>query len=289
MSESTEGVWSVPALVREGAGRLGPDARHEAEWLLERLLDAPAAELYLDSRRQVPPDIAQRFFDAIGRRAGGEPLQYLLGQTQFFGRTFEVAPGVFIPRPETEVIVDRAAAALRALHSRLGRPLRLLDLGMGSGCVAVTLACELSACVVVGVELSWTALETARRNARRHRVDTRVRFVQGSWVEPVQGAFDGIVTNPPYVASGQIDRLPPDVRQEPRLSLDGGPDGLDALTHLLAEAPRVLRPGGVFALECGEDQVAGLKRRADDGPWARAAETVHDLAGRPRGLILTRR
>ena len=283
------GVWTPPALIQEGTRRLRLDGRHEAEWMLERLLETPAAELYLDPQRRVPPDVARRYFEAIDRRAAGEPLQYLLGQTEFFGRTFEVAPGVFIPRPETETVVDRAAAALRDLQARLGRPLRILDLGSGSGCIAVTLGCELSACVVVGVELSWAALETARRNARRHQVEARVSFVQGSWIEALQGAFDGIVTNPPYVASAQVDRLPLDVRQEPRLSLDGGPDGLDALAYLMAEAPRVLRPGGVFALECGEDQVADLQRRADGGAWAHAAETVHDLAGRPRGLILTRR
>ena len=229
MSAAMTGHWTAPALIREGARRLRPDGRHEAEWLLERLLDTPAADLCLDPARQVPFDIAERFLEAVARRATGEPLQYLLGQTEFFGRTFDVAPGVFIPRPETEVIVDRAAAALRARQSRLGRPLRILDLGVGSGCIGVTLACELSACLVVGVELSWTALETARRNARRHRVETRVRFIQGSWIAALRGTFDGLVTNPPYISSAQIDHLSPDVRQEPRLSLDGGPDGLAAL------------------------------------------------------------
>jgi release factor glutamine methyltransferase len=285
--------WSPPALIREGARRLeaaGLDNnQHEAEWLLAHLLGIPALELHLWPERDLPPPLIKHFFSCIAQRAVGTPLQYLLGETEFFGAAFAVEPGVFIPRPETEAVMERALEALRRLVGKDRRPLRLLDLGTGSGCIAVTLARELSPCLVVGVELSWETLSTARRNVRRHGVEREVRLVQGCWTDPLRGMFDGMVSNPPYVPSGQVDRLPLDVRREPRLSLDGGPDGMCALAQVLAEAPRVLRPGGVFALECGEEQVERLARLAAEAVWVEAAKPIRDLAGRPRGMLITRR
>jgi release factor glutamine methyltransferase len=285
--------WTPPALIREGARRLEgarlDNARREAEWLLSHLLGEPALELYLSPERDVPPSLAERFFSHIARRAAGVPLQHLIGETEFFGAAFAVEPGVFIPRPETEAVLERALSELRPLAQRLGKPLQLLDLGTGSGCLAVTLARELSPCLVVGLELSWVALSTARRNVLRHGLERRVRLVQGCWTAPLRGTFDGIVANPPYVPSGQVGTLPLDVRREPRLSLDGGPDGMGALAHLMAEAPRVLRPGGVFALECGEEQAERLALLAAEATWVQRAEPIHDLAGRPRGLVIARR
>jgi release factor glutamine methyltransferase len=116
-----------------------------------------------------------------------------------------------------------------------------------------------------------------------------VHLVQGRWTEALSGTFDGIVANPPYVPSGDVDRLPLDVRREPRMSLDGGQDGMQPYAHLLAEAPRVLRPGGVFVLECGETQVEPLERKAKGMGWTSAVEPIRDLTGRLRGLLLTRR
>ena len=265
------------------------NARREAEWLLSHLLGIPAMELYLSPDRELPPPLIERFLSSVAQRAAGVPLQYLLGETEFFGASFAVEPGVFIPRPETEAVLERALAALRPQAGKGREPLRLLDLGTGSGCLAVTLARALSPCLVVGVELSWTALSMARRNVRRHGVEGTVLLVQGCWADALRGTFDGIVSNPPYVPGDQVNRLPLDVRREPRLSLDGGPEGMRALAHLLAEAPRVLRPRGVFALECGEEQVERLLRLASDADWVEAAEPINDLTGRPRGLLLRRR
>jgi release factor glutamine methyltransferase len=274
-------------LIREGSHRLRAagmeHARYEAEWLLGRLLDTKPLEMYL-RQPPIPADVAERFLSQIDARCAGTPLQYLLGEADFFGRSFAVAPGVFIPRPETEAVVAQALAALRAM----GRPRRLLDLGAGSGCIAVTLACELPACVVIGVELSWEALRCARRNALRHGVADRVRLIQGDWTAPAGGAFDGIVSNPPYIPSGQVDRLPLDVRQEPRLSLDGGPDGLRDLLAVLREAERLLAPEGLLALECGEEQVGLLLDAAARAAWVQKVLPLQDLAGRPRGVLLTR-
>lgn len=283
---------TIRQLIREGTQRLlavgvGP-ARREAEWLLAHLLDSTPLELYLHEP-EVAEVVAEQFRSHIDARAAGQPLQYLLGEAEFFNERFTVTPGVFIPRPETETIVD---AVLRALHVRSNQttaPLRLLDAGTGSGCIAVTLARRLPTCVVVGVELSWRALWIAQQNAARHRVADRIRWVRGRWVESIRGTFDAIISNPPYIPSAQVDRLPLDVRQEPRLSVDGGADGMRDLTHLMSEAPRLLQRGGLLACECGEEQVESLVERATAASWVASVTALRDLAERPRGLLIQAR
>jgi release factor glutamine methyltransferase len=212
----------------------------------------------------------------------------VLGETEFFGTRFAVRPGVFIPRPETETIVAAALEALSPLAQERGA-LRLLDLGSGSGCIALSLARRLAACTVVGVELSWTSLRTARRNAQRLGLTRRVRWIQGVWTDAVRGVFDGIVSNPPYVPTREVEALPLDVRREPRVSLDGGADGMQIARRLLDEASRLLAPGGIVVLECGEDHVAPLMRSARARSWAATVAPLRDLAGRPRGLMVARR
>lgn len=278
-------------LIREGTRRLAQagiaSARHEAEWILSHLLGLSSLELYLSPVECSSP-IVERFFVILQARASGTPLQYLLGETEFFGERFAVTPGVFIPRPETEAVVAAALERLRPQQQRQDAPLRLLDLGTGSGCIAITLARQIPTCVVVGVELSWVALRAARDNVRRHHVAARVQLLQGRWVGPLRGRFDGILANPPYVPSTQVDRLPLDVRQEPRLSLDGGADGLEPLAEIMACAPPLLKRGGLLALECGEEQVAWLLRQAAAAGWVERAQAVTDLAGRPRGVVITK-
>ena len=280
------------AVLREGARQLeaaGVErARREAEWLLGELVGLRPLEAYLEER-DVPGATVEQFFSRIEARASGTPLQYLLGEAEFFGARFTVAPGVFIPRPETEAVVEETLRVLRAREAALGRPLCLLDLGTGSGYIAITLARELPTCVVVGVELSWEALGLARRNILRHGLAHRVRLVEGDWLQPIGGVFDGVVSNPPYIPSAEIDRLPLDVRREPRLSLDGGAQGLRDLLHLIAEAPRILRGGGALALECGKEQVGTLARAAASRSWIETVRPLHDLGGSPRGILITKR
>jgi len=279
------------ALIREGAQRLGAagraQARHEAEWLLGRLAGSTPLELYL-RETPIPAPIAERFFSQLDARSAGVPLQYLLGEAEFFGAPFFVSPGVFIPRPETETLVEHTLPVLQERYAALGRPLRLLDLGTGSGCIAVTLARAVPACVVVGVELSWVALRVAQRNVQRHGLAARVHLVQGRWTEAVRGAFDGVIANPPYVPSATVDRLPLDVRQEPRMGLDGGSDGMQDLIRLMAQAPRIVSPGGCLALECGEGHVPVLVRLASRAAWVHRLRALQDLAGRPRGVLIVR-
>jgi len=280
------------SIIRAGMTRLRnagiQQARSEAEWLLSQLLGRAPLDLYFQEE-PLPAEIATRFFGQIDARAMGTPLQYLLGETEFFGCSFHVEPGVFIPRPETETVVDVALEALREQEQRLGRPLRIAELGTGSGCIAITVAHALPTCLVVAVELSWVALRVAGKNILRHELASQVQLVQGSWTAPLRGRFDGIMSNPPYVPSAQMDRLPPDVRHEPRLSLDGGDDGMRDLRELMRQAPAALASGGLLVLECGEEQVEPLARMAVHAPWVRHVKPFHDLVGRPRGLSITRR
>ena len=282
---------SVRELIREGTRRLAVaglrEARHEAEWLLSRLLSVTPLELYL-LERGVPQDALASFDAQIDARAAGTPLQYLLNEAEFYGRRFAVAPGVFIPRPETEAVVEAALTQLRDLEARQGRPLRLLEFGTGSGCIAVTVACALPTCVLVGVELSWKALCIAQGNTKRHGCAARVRLVQGWWADAISGMFDGIIANPPYVPTAVVEQLPRDVRHEPRLSLDGGPDGMRDLSQLVIDAQRLLAPGGLLVLECGEEQAAQLSSDLQMRPWWGSIHLVHDLAGRPRGIVSVR-
>lgn len=279
------------SLLRVGIERLQSSgveqARQEAEWLLSQLVGVPRLELYLE-RAAVSPQTIKRFFAQVEARCCGVPLQYVLREAQFFGERFTVAPGVFIPRPETETMVDAALKVLRPKALQSARPLRLLDLGTGSGCIALTLARSLPACLVVGVELSWTALQVAADNVRRHRLTSQVQLVHSWWLEALRGPFDALVANPPYVPSAQVDRLPLDVRHEPRMSLDGGDDGMRDLRHLMAQAPNVLAPGGLAVFECGENQVSLLVDAAHAASWVASVIALEDLAQRPRGVLIHR-
>jgi len=262
-------------------------ARQDAEWLLSRLLGVAALDLYVEER-DVPEPLARRFFLQVDQRAAGMPVQYLAEEAEFLGERLRVAPGVFIPRPETEAVLEAVLPALRRLTAPAGRPLRLLDLGTGSGCIAIALARRLPACLIVGVELSWDSLRIAQANAARAGLAGRVQWVRGRWVDGLRGPFDGIIANPPYVPSAQVDRLPLDVRREPRMSLDGGADGMRDARIILSALPAMLAPGGVAAMECGETQVEVLLADVRHAGWAASAEPLQDLAGRPRGLVISR-
>ncbi|MBC7224049.1 MAG: peptide chain release factor N(5)-glutamine methyltransferase [Anaerolineae bacterium] len=197
---------------------------------------------------------AERYRRLVARRARREPLAYIVARRAFWGMDLEVRPGVLVPRPETETLVEQALAwALRRGGRTWGGV--LADVGTGSGAVAVALARELPYARVWATDTSPEALWVAQANARRYGVAHRIRVVQGEWLAPVQGPVDAIVSNPPYVPSGVLDRLAPEIaRYEPRRALDGGPDGLAAYRQLLPQAARALSPGGAIFLEVGHDQ-----------------------------------
>lgn len=244
--------------------------------LLAHVLGLSRATLLTHPERLLTNGQYADYIALISRRARGYPLPYLTGRAEFCGLEFEVTPEVLIPRPETELLVELALEF---------RPESVVDVGTGSGCIAISLAVFLPNAIVYAIDISHAALAVAGRNAERHHVADRVHLLAGDMLSPRPGPVDLIVSNPPYIPSAECALLPPSVRDyEPRLALDGGPDGLAFIRRLLKEAPTVLRPGGGMLIEIGATQGEAASDLARIIlPQARV--TVHkDLAGRDRVL-----
>jgi release factor glutamine methyltransferase len=254
--------------VQQALAGSGLDAR-EARLLLAEAGGFSQSAVLAFQERILEGETEQRFADFISRRKQGEPVAYIVGHKEFYGLDLAVNPAVLIPRPETELLVDRALER---------RPSSVLDLGTGSGAVALAIKKNLSKAKIVAVEASAAALVVAKRNAAKHGLE--VDFRHGRWFEPVAGErFDLIVANPPYVAEG--DPHLADLGFEPRQALVAGHDGLMAIREIAAAAPRYLAPGGWLLLEHGQGQdeaVRGLLGRAGLEEIA----TWPDLAGIPR-------
>ncbi len=220
----------------------------------------------------------------LSRRAAGEPLQYLTSQQSFFGLEFEVASGVLIPRPETELLVELALETLQGWQAP-----RICDVGTGSGCIAITLLHERTDAHAVAIDISAAALEIAKRNAARHAVESRLTFVQSncfSSLSPDEFSFDLIVSNPPYVEEDAFPGLQREVRDhEPREALAGGPDGLDVVRHLLSESGAFLKPGGHLLIEIGFNQAAAVESLLEKQAWLTKGIRP-DLQGIPRVVVL---
>ena len=225
----------------------------DARILLGHALNASKEHLATHPDRLLTNDVAARFRALVGCRANGEPIAYLTGKREFYGREFGVTPAVLIPRPETELLVELALERIA-----VDRPCHILDLGTGCGCLAITLACERPAAMVFGVDTSEAALDVARSNASR-LIDahwaSRLTLLHGDWYAPVsQQRFDLIVANPPYVAAGDPHLAQGDLRYEPATALSPGRDGLDGLRSIIAGAPAHLKLGAWLVCEHGYDQ-----------------------------------
>lgn len=258
---------NVGAALAQARTQLDPA---EAKLLLRHVLAASAAELAAHPERELSESQSSRYASLVLRRAAGEPIAYLVGSREFYGREFRVTPAVLIPRPETELLVEIA----RSKVSHGGTP-RILDLGAGSGCVAITLALELG-CEVTAVDVSVDALAVARDNAKR--LGARIRFIESDWFAAVEGEFDVIVGNPPYVAEGDPHLAEGDLRFEPMTALACGSDGLSAIRRILAEARRHLAPGGWLLLEHGYDQAEAMRSLLAEAGF-QSIEQHRDLAG----------
>jgi release factor glutamine methyltransferase len=225
-------------------------ARRDAELLLLHHLGLSRAQLLTDPDRELTGEEEFFYWQSIHRRAAAEPIQYILGQQEFYGRAFYVTPTVLIPRPETEHLVEAVLARLPA-----DEPLQLLDVGTGSGILAVTLALHLPFAEVTAVDISPDAIAVARRNAETHGAAGRIRFVQSDLLANVRGPFHAIVSNPPYIPDADRTTLHPQVLDhEPSTALFAGPDGLDIYRRLIPQAHAALLPGGLLALEIGYGQ-----------------------------------
>lgn len=228
-------------------------AAAEARLLLGHCLGLDLAWLTAHGDEVIGPAMESAYFALVDRRASGEPMAYVIGHREFFGREFEVSPAVLIPRPETELLVE---LGLNAVRDRAAP--RVLDIGTGSGCIAVTLALECPQARVTAVDVSLPALELARRNASQF--GAAVEFHASDWFSALAGrCFDLIVANPPYVAAGDAHLCQGDLRFEPPGALASGEEGLDAIRHILAQAPHHLDPGGRVLLEHGYDQAESVR------------------------------
>ncbi len=243
----------------------------ERAWVLAH----PEAELNM---RQV-----QQLEAALPRLQAGEPLAYLTGQREFFGLVFEISPAVLVPRPETELLVEQALAWLRQ-HSR---PLRCADAGTGSGCIGVTLVFHAPNVILTATDISRDALQIARRNARRHQVESRVSFVQGSLLQAFGDGFDLVCANLPYIPHADLAELKVSC-WEPQQALDGGADGLAWLRKLIEDAPRLLAPQGMMLLEIEARQAAAVSCLAQEQFPSATVRVFQDLAGHDRLIQIQR-
>jgi len=256
IAETTD---KVANLLFEASARLEPeygsDASIEARAILAGVLGCGTTDLFLRSREEVGPLFRDRFFELVERRLKREPVAYLLGSMPFFGIEFVATPDVLIPRPETELLVE---CALEILSRIPVNPKRVLEIGTGSGCIAVALALRSSSASILATDVSSPALNVARENARRVGVADKIQFTQSNLYTEISsgktGHFDMIVSNPPYVRTREMRGLDPDLGYEPRVALEAGEQGLDVICPLVSGAPRFLKPGGILALEFGIDQ-----------------------------------
>lgn len=267
----------------KSAGVFSP--RAEAEMLVRHYGKLERLDLFT-AQKPLPKSARAVIARAVQKRRRGIPLAYLTNEAFFWGHAFHVKPGVLIPRPETERLVEEALKVMDA-HFK-GREPRVLDLGTGSGCIAVCLTLERAHCRMTALDASPIALGIARKNIKRHGLSQKIRLVKSRLFESFGtnlGLWDMIVSNPPYVPTGVIPKLSREVRNEPSLALDGGSEGLDILEAILTQAPRFLRPGGHLLMEIGKGQSKKIARRRR---WDREYDKFRfekDLNGVERILI----
>ena len=259
-----------------------PEARREAGSILSFIIGKDRTFLISHAEDQLSDESFGRYQELLERRGSGEPIQYITGVQDFFGRAFRVTPDVLIPRPETELLVE---AAIELIDSEAF----ICDVGTGSGCIAVTMLCELRGARAVAVDTSAAALEIAKRNARDHEVFERIEFAISdcfSALDASQYQFDIVVSNPPYVSAAAIEGLQREVRDhEPLVALSPGPDGLTVIRRLMIDAPSFLKPEGFLIMEIGFDQGEAVTSLVDDKVW-RLCDIKSDLQSIPRIVIL---
>lgn len=257
------------------------DVLREAETLVLHALGMPRSTLYADPDRLLSEQERVKVQEWLARRGAGVPLAYLTGGREFWSLEFEVSPAVLVPRPETELLVERALRAGDALEREGNALPRILDLGTGSGAIAIAIAHERPGWRVSAVERSTAALAVARRNASRHAV-ANLELLQGDWFTPVSGRrFEVVVSNPPYVSAGDPLLSGDSLRHEPREALTPGADAFRDLSHLVDEAPRHLERGGTLLLEHGARQGEALRRILVSRGFAHVV-SLPDLSGQER-------
>ncbi len=275
-------IWASDLLVKAGVSSPCVDA----EWTLAHVLKCSRSELHVRSHQPLTAAQNATFRSLIHRRAGRMPLQHLLGNTEFYGLPFYSSPDALIPRPETETLVEVAFDHLKDCISP-----RILDIGTGSGIIAIALAKELPESHVIAADISRRALCLARQNARLNGVSDRVSWVQTDLLTAFATPeyFHAIVSNPPYIPSRAIDALQPEVRFcDPRIALDGGGDGLDFYRRIIPHSIPLLAPGGLLGFEIGHDQAGAVTRLLARQIALTYVAAHEDLSGHPRAVIAHR-
>ena len=278
---------SIAEVLREASQMLEhagvPESRREAGSLLSFVIGRDRTFLISHSEDELHNQQVEEFRVTIERRAAGEPLQYITGVQDFFGREFRVTPDVLIPRPETELLIEAALEVSKA-------PQFICDVGTGSGCIAITLLCELHDARAVAVDKSPAALEIAKLNAQRLSVAERAEFVVSDCFDSLDAReFDLIVSNPPYVSAGHLAGLQREVRDhEPLVALSPGPDGLTIIRRLVSQAPEFLKTNGHLIMEIGFDQGEAVQQLIEANVWE-LLEVRPDLQCIPRIVVLRKR
>jgi release factor glutamine methyltransferase len=267
------------------AGIIPSEAALDVDLFARTILGWDRARLLTNLTLATPTGLEPRFSQWLERRERREPTAYIVGWREFWGLEFLVSPAVLIPRPETEFIVEEAAQLLRAAAPRTGG-FRLADVGTGSGCIAVSLAHEIPNCHVVATDVSQEALSVATQNAARHGVGNRIDFVPTSYLDAVDGDFDLIAANPPYVRDRDKRALSTEVLHEPDVALFGGDEGLNHLDAVLGAALSKLRPGGWLVMEFGFGQEDDVLALVDRHPGLRVDHVRADLQGLNRTVII---
>jgi release factor glutamine methyltransferase len=277
VSHSLVSLWTETRKRLEAAGVDSPVL--DARLLLEAGAGVARLDIITDPRRTLSEAQVEAVLALCARREAREPVSQILGRKAFWTLDLIVNSNVLTPRPETEFVVEAALSVMPK-----DEPLRVLDVGVGSGAILLAILAERPHARGVGVDISAAALDVAIANADRVGVADRAHFVQSRWTEAVEGAFDIVVSNPPYIPSSEIAQLAPEVaRYEPVLALDGGADGLDAYRALFAAAPSVVAPGGFFAFEVGKGQFAAVAALACESGFVNLTKR-DDLAGVRRVL-----
>jgi release factor glutamine methyltransferase len=281
---STTPAWQLRQAADYLVGCGISSARLDAEVLLTETLQTDRAGLYLRHFSPLAQEAIDKFWRLVGRRGKREPLPYITGKQEFWSLEFLVDPRVLIPRPETEGLVETGLRILQEEGSQqIPGKVKLLDIGTGSGCLAIALAQELPGAKIWAVDISAAALRVAKANTTRHKATKQITLLQGDLFAPVadqEGLFDLIVSNPPYVAEEEFSTLQEEVRKwEPRLALNGGKAGIDFHQRLIAESPRYLRQGGWLVMEIGQGQERAIARLAAERGVFTRVHFVKDYAG----------
>ncbi len=286
MASELSGALTFGKALREAAAQLkdAPSPMLDARILLKLASGLDDAGLIAKSDDPLSADQAKIFAGLIKRRAAGEPIAYITGVKEFWSLEFHVSPDVLIPRDDSECLIE-AVIARRDKHQALS----ILDLGTGSGCLLCALLQQFPNSLGTGVDHSANAIVMARANSRKLGVASRTRFLVGDWGRALEGGFDIIIANPPYIPDGDRAGLPVDVGYEPVSALFAGKNGLDAYRAILADAPRILGPGGLIVFEAGDGQGEKLVEMVTKTFPEAEISTLNDLKGQPRGVLAERK